>query len=342
LNLSYFIFKRITQSGSKGFSPAVFKIAIGSIAIGLAAMIVSFLIMRGFQETVRSKIFGFSGHLTITRFSMGYASEHRPINFHMDVYDHPEKYPLVKHTQEYINKTGLIKTDDEVLGVMVKGVGTRFDTVAFNENLVEGRFIHHPDSGYSNEVVISRTIANKLNANVNDRIVVHFFQNPPRFRRLTITGIYETNLTEYYDSRVILGDIKLLQRLNDWSDSLAEGVEIFIHHPEQIAQVQDQITTYFDENFQEHGDKNVESIEEKFINVFEWLELLNRQINIRKYDFHHLDLSDGANANDRHFEGTWCDRLTSKENFSLSRHQSDYQGSYLGKFDWHWNLLPTI
>ncbi|HEY3402188.1 MAG TPA: ABC transporter permease [Ohtaekwangia sp.] len=280
MNLSYFISKRITREQREGFSSTIHKIAIVSIGIGLAAAIVSFLIMKGFQETVRNKIYGFSGHLTVTRFTMNNSTEEQPVNYHLDIYDHPKEYPFIRHVQEYAHKTGLIKTDGEVLGVVLKGVGKSFDTASFAPNILEGRFVHFPDSGYANEIVISKTIAAKLKAKLNDKIIVHFFQNPPRFRRLTVVGIYETNLSEYFDSRVIIGDLRMIQRLNGWADEYAGGVEIFVRDPNNIKQAQATLEEMMDQDLEKNFDKNVESVSDKFINVFEWLNLLSRQVNI--------------------------------------------------------------
>ena len=92
--------------------------------------------------------------------------------------------------------------------------------------MVEGKFLNLPDSGYANQVVISRIISEQLNAKVGDALTVHFFQNPPRSRKLKITGIYETNLSEYFDDKVIIGDIRMIQKLNDWRDSLAGNMLI--------------------------------------------------------------------------------------------------------------------
>jgi lipoprotein-releasing system permease protein len=235
LNLSYFISKRISREQKEGFSSAIHKIAIISIGIGLGASIISFLVMLGFQEKVKDKVFGFSGHLMITKFTMSNAPEEQPMNYHIDIYDRQAQFPFIDHVQEYAHKPGLVKTDnDEVLGVVVKGVGRDYNVQAFKENMVEGRFIEFPDSTYANEVVISRIISAKIQANVGDDVIIHFFQNPPRFRRLKVTGIYETNLSEYFDSRVVIADIRMIQRLNDWSDSLAGGLEVFVrdrdHH----------------------------------------------------------------------------------------------------------------
>lgn len=280
MNLSYFIARRISGKQKEGFSSTLHTIAIISIGVGLGASIIAFLIMNGFQETVKNKIFGFSGHLAVTRFTMNNSTEEQPVNFHMDIYDHVAQYPYIDHIQEYAHKTGLIKTEDEVLGVVLKGIGKSFDTTAFNGNMLKGSFLNLPDSGYANEVVISQTIAAKLKADVGDKITIHFFQNPPRTRRLTVTGIYETNLSEYYDSKVIIGDIRLIQRLNDWSDSFAGGLEIFVKKGYDVPEVQATLEAMMDEDIEKNFDKNIEAISDKYIQVFEWLNLLSRQVNI--------------------------------------------------------------
>ncbi|MEO5602827.1 MAG: ABC transporter permease [Cyclobacteriaceae bacterium] len=274
MNLSYFISKRISGGYQEGFSSTIHKIAVISIAIGLAAAIVSFLIMKGFQETVKDKIYSFSGHILITKFSMNNSTEEQPMNYQIELYNEKEKFPFIRHIQEYAHKIGVVKTDDEALGVLIKGVGKSFDTEAFRENMVAGEFIQFQDSGYASQIILSKTIATKLKKNVGDEIIVHFFQNPPRFRRLKVRGIYETNLSEYFDSRVIIGDIRMIQRLNDWSDSLASGLEVFVHDPEQVDNAGVAIGEMMD------YDLNIERVSDKFIQVFEWLELLSRQVNI--------------------------------------------------------------
>lgn len=274
MNLSYFISKRISRGYREGFSSTIHKIAIVSIAVGLAASIVSFLIMKGFQETVKEKIYSFSGHILITKFSMNNSTEQQPMDYKIDIYKNPEQFPFIRHIQEFATKIGVVKTDDDALGVLIKGVGKSFDLSSFKENMVKGEFIHFQDSGYANQVVLSKTIAAKLQKDVGDEIIVHFFQNPPRFRRLKVAGIYETNLSEYFDSRVILADIRMIQRLNDWPDSVAGGLEVFVRDPEQIDNAGIAIGEMMD------FDLNIERVSDRFIQVFEWLELLSRQVNI--------------------------------------------------------------
>lgn len=229
MNLSYFISKRISRETTGAFSSTIHKVAVITISIGLGAAIVSFLVMNGFQSTVKNKIYSFSSHMLIRNIASSSMLEERPFFFNtIDLVQHPEHYPMVSHVQEYAHKPGIIKTEDELMGIAFKGVSKSFDVNAFKEHLVEGEFIHLSDSATSLDVVLSRIIADKINAKVGDDVIVHFFQNPPRFRRLKVAGIYETNLSEYYDSKVIIGDLRLVQQLNGWADGVAGGVEVFI------------------------------------------------------------------------------------------------------------------
>lgn len=280
MNLSYFISKRISRDQQEGFSSTIHKIAIVIIGIGLGAAIVSFLIMNGFQETVKNRIYSFSGHLLITKFSMDNSVEEVPFDINFDVFNKQKEFDFVDHMQEYAHKAGLIKTNTEVLGVVLKGVGMSFDTTSFRTNMVDGRFIHFPDSGYSNEIVLSKVIANKLSVKVGDAVTIHFFQNPPRFRKLKVSGIYETNLSEYFDGKVVIGDIRLIQRLNNWPDSIAGGIEVFLRDNVSVEEAQLKLETLLEKDMKNNFDKDAESIREKYLQVFEWLDLLDRQVNI--------------------------------------------------------------
>ncbi len=322
MNLSYFISKRLRQATKDSFAAIIHRIAVASIAIGLAAAIVSFLVMQGFQTAVKNKIYGFSNHLLVTKLTMSNAVEEQPFDFHIELYDHPERFPYVKHVQAYSHKAGLIKTESEVLGIIFKGVGRGSTNFAqapnyFSDNLVEGRFIHFTDSGYAKEVVLSRIIANKIDAKVGDDIILHFFQNPPRYRKLKIVGLYETNLSDYFDGKVLLGDLRMVQQLNGWTRNEAGGLEvtldknqfdefglwkkaltfggstrtendtIFFEEEEEPMSVFsfDADRAALDEAGKKIGysmdyDLGVESVRDRFIQIFEWLDLVKRQVRI--------------------------------------------------------------
>jgi lipoprotein-releasing system permease protein len=205
---------------------------------------------------------------------MSNAAEEQPFFFNIDVVRHPEKYATVAHVQEYCHKPGLIKADDEVLGVLFRGVGPSFSEARFGPYLKKGRFLNLSDSAYSREVLLSNEIARKLSADVGDEITIHFFQNPPRFRKLRVVGLYETNLTEYFDGQMILGDLRLVQRLNDWADSVAGGLQIYLKNPAYAEAALTEVGEAMD------YDLYIEKISDRFHHVFEWLGLIGRQVNI--------------------------------------------------------------
>ena len=274
LNLSYFLAQRISREQKGGFASTIHSIAIVTLSVGLAASIVAFLIMEGFQTTVKNRIYSFSANILVTKLSLNNSMEEQPFDFNIPLYKHPEDFEFIDHVQEYSHRPGLIKAGDDVLGIVFKGIGKSFDQTAFSENLKEGSFLHFSDSGYSHEVVVSRVIADKVKANLGDEITVHFFQNPPRFRKLKIAGIYETNLSDYFDSKIIIGDLALIQRLNDWPDSVAGGLEVFVTDLSKVDEAYDQIGERMD------FDLFVEKVSDKFVQVFEWLGLVSRQVKI--------------------------------------------------------------
>lgn len=232
------------------------------------------MILKGFQETVKQKIYNFSGHLQVTKYTLGNTLEEHPISLNNDIYLNPENYDFIDHVQEFSYKAGLIKSEEEVLGIVLKGVSRRFDTIRFNNYMTKGKFINFPEDTYSKDVVISQNIANKLNLFVGDDIIIHFFQNPPRFRKLTVSGIYETNLSEYFDDKFIIGDINLIRRLNDWPDSIAGGLEIYVKDLKKVDQAEEELEDILS------YDLFIEKISAKYIQIFEWLALISRQVNV--------------------------------------------------------------
>jgi lipoprotein-releasing system permease protein len=205
---------------------------------------------------------------------MNNSTEEQPFMYNTDFYKHYKQFGFIDHVQEFSHKPGLVKTTDEVLGVVIKGVGKSFNLKQFEQNIIAGEFIHFPDSGYVNEVVISKNISDKINAGVGDNITVYFFQNPPRFRRLKVTGIYETNLSEYFDKQIVIADLRLLQRLNGSADSVAGGLEVFIKDADQAEEALIAIGDSMD------YDLYIEKVSDKYQPMFEWLGVISRQVNI--------------------------------------------------------------
>jgi lipoprotein-releasing system permease protein len=247
---------------------------VASIALGLATMIVAFLILFGFRSVIRDKLVSFGAHFQITRFSLTNSFEGDPISVNDVFLDGTGELDFIDHMQRYAYKAGLLRTEDEVYGVFLKGVGEDFDFSRFSQNMVAGGFINFPDSGNSNDVVMSRKIANSLMLDTGDNVIIVFVQDGrTRYRRLDIRGIYDTGMEEF-DDRIILGDIKMIQRLNDWPDTLVGGIEIFIKDFNQLDKAEDELFDHVGYNLY------VEKITDQYREVFDWLSLINQNVYI--------------------------------------------------------------
>jgi lipoprotein-releasing system permease protein len=273
LDLSYFISKRISSKDGNSFSGTIHKIAIASIGIGLAIMIISFLILKGFQLKIKEKIISFDGHLQVTKFTLSRSYEEDPISRDLALFNDYSDFKFIDHIQEFANKPGLLKANEEVEGVVLKGISESFDLNRFKPNIIEGQFPDLSDESSSSDIMISRIIADKLSLSVGDETLIYFMQNPPRVRRLNISGIYETGM-EDFDEKIILGDLKLVQRINNWPDSLVGGFQIFLKDYNKIER-------YYDVLEDAVGyELYIEKISNKYAEIFDWLALLNRNVVI--------------------------------------------------------------
>ena len=134
--------------------------------------------------------------------------------------------PSIASVQVFATKAGIIKTKSDIQGVVLKGVGPDYDWGFLKDYLQEGEGPHTSAIPYrSNEVLISRYIASLLKLNLNDDFLMYFIQDPPRMRRFTVAGIFETSLEEF-DKIFVFGDIRHIQKLNDWSDEQISGFEV--------------------------------------------------------------------------------------------------------------------
>ncbi|MEX0884309.1 MAG: FtsX-like permease family protein, partial [Cyclobacteriaceae bacterium] len=237
-------------------------------------MIISFLILGGFQRVISDKVFSFTGHYQVHRFVMSQSLDDSPTSMDGFFYTHFKDYDFIRHVQGYANKPGLLKGEEEVEGVMMKGIGPDFDSLSFMPSMVKGRFIRFSENGSAtNEVILSTKIARKMLLDVGDRATLYFVQDPPRFRRVDVVGLYETFL-EDFDDKVILGDIHTIRVLNDWDRDQVGGFEVFLHDPAKI--------DFYEETIYDLTDYDLRLVKatDKYLQIFDWLELLNNNVYV--------------------------------------------------------------
>ncbi|MET4108134.1 lipoprotein-releasing system permease protein [Hymenobacter sp. UYP22] len=272
MNVSQYISNKIDGADAGSFTSSVTKIAIISIAMGLAVMVVSFAILEGFRNEIQNKIFSFGSHLQISKYDTNNSLEVEPIAGPRLVQE-LRRNPQVVSMQPFARKTAIIKTKDEVLGVVLKGIDEKSGKSPMRKNLVAGQFISFTDTAASNDILLSRKVADKLRLKPGDKALFYFIQTPPRVRQFTVRGIYQTGLDEF-DEAYVIGDIGQVRELNAWPDSLVGGMEVTLKDFNRLDPIADNIY----ENLR--YDLKLDKITDQYAQLFDWLQLLNRNVVI--------------------------------------------------------------
>lgn len=280
MNTELFIARRIIFSSDreKKISRPIVRIAIISTALGLCIMIIAVAIVTGFHSEITNKVVGFGSHLQIINYDSNISFETKPVNKNQEFYPAMDSVPGVKHIQVFGIKAGIIKTETDIQGVLLKGVGSDFDWTFFDNCMVEGEHFIVNDSAKTNDIVISQSLALLLKLNLGDNIIMYFVQKPPRMRKFTISGIYKTSL-EKFDNIFILADIGHIRKLNSWTDDQVSGFEVIIDDYEKIDEMTGAVRDIAGYQFNDEGDRlKVMSVKEKNPDIFDWLELLNMNV----------------------------------------------------------------
>lgn len=267
-----FIAGRILSPEKSNFSHPIVRIAIISIALGMTVMFVSIAILTGFQEQIREKVIGFGSHIQISRFDENSSFEPQPVSMNQSFYPSLEKTKGIRHIQVFANKAGIIKTKDQIQGVVLKGVDKDFDWSFFKDKIVEGKPFTVPDTGKTNDVVISRSIASLMKLKVNDDLRMYFISGSNTLgRKFHISGIYETGLEEL-DNMYVIGDIHHIRKLNNWEPDQVGGFEVLIDDFADLDRLEKEV--YMKIGFS----LDAVSIKQLYPQIFDWLDL--QDINV--------------------------------------------------------------
>lgn len=280
MSLSLFIARHIYREsdGGKQVSRPAVLIAMAGIAIGLAVMIISVAVVIGFKSEVRNKVIGFGSHIQITNLDAVNSYETHPVVADDSMMTALRAYPEIMHVQRYSTKPGMIKTDDAFQGMVLKGVGPEYDARFIKEYLLEGEIPAFSDSVSSNQVLISKPLADKMRLKLGDKIYTYYIQDDIRARRLTIAGIYQTDFSEY-DNLFLLTDINLVNRLNGWEPTQVSGMELQVRDYDKLEDTTYEIALDTDNQRDKFGGTYfVRSIEQLNPQIFAWLDLLDLNV----------------------------------------------------------------
>ena len=281
MNFPLFIARKINGNEDKGrkVSKPAIRIATLGVAIGLAVMIVSVCVVLGFKHTIRDKVVGFGSHITVANFNSFQRSENYPIVVNDSVKRALMETQGVHHVQRYAYTQGILKTDDDFLGVMLKGVGSDFDSTFIHQNMVAGSIPAFSDVKSQQKILLSKAIAEKLDLKVGDRIYAYFVnEQGVRTRRFTISGIYETNLKQF-DSQICFTDLYTTNKLNGWQPEQCSGAEVQVNDFEQLDAVALNILNKVKGKTDRYGDSySTATIMEQNPQIFSWLDLMDLNV----------------------------------------------------------------
>lgn len=292
MKISLFLSKRMAASGQQSFSRFIIRMAVVSVAISIAVMIVSTALVTGFKNQISEKIFGFWGHIHITDIDIGdsileafpirkdqpfyatldsirevpYVEEHHFLGTYVET--EGKTRGGVRHVQVFGLIPGIIASDSQIEGIILKGVSTDFDWQFLEQYLIAGKPVSLGDSVPSRDILLSAYTANRLKVGVGDVFEVYFVEgNAQLVRRFNVSGIYKTGLEEY-DKKFALVDLRHVQRLHNWSEEEISGFEVFVDDLDDLEVIRDYI--YFEvlPNY-----LFAETIRERFPEIFEWLDL---------------------------------------------------------------------
>jgi lipoprotein-releasing system permease protein len=273
MNFPWFVAERLIKGrvNAKSFSRPVNVIAIIGIALGLAVMIVAISILTGFKKEIREKVVGFGSHIQITNFDSNNSFETTPVTDTPSFIPKIRKIPGISHVQVFATKAGIIKTDEDIQGVVLKGIGPDYDWSYFSSCMVDGSVFTVSDTAIGNNVIISKKISDMLNLKKGDSFTMHFIQDPPRVRKFTISGIYETSLEEF-DQIYVFCDIGHIKRLNGWDDDMVSGFEVFIDDFDKLDDMTNTVRDAIGYKLTEEETKfKVTSVRTKYPQIFDWL-----------------------------------------------------------------------
>ena len=283
MNFPLFIARRIYSDHigdqQKVSKPAI-RIAVAGVAIGLAVMIISVCVVLGFKHTIRDKVVGFGSHIQVANFyTLQSSAIDQPIAIGDSMMNVLKKTEGVKHVQRFAMKQGILKTDNDFLGVMFKGVGPEFDSTFIHKSMVEGSIPHFSDQQSTNRILLSKDMASKLRVKAGDRIFAYFIgEGGVRTRRFTISGIYQTNLAQY-DKTTCFCDLYTARKLNAWTDDMVTGAELTVNDFKQLSTTANDIINRVNRTQDQYGNTfSSKTIRELSPQIFSWLDLLDLNV----------------------------------------------------------------
>ena len=278
MNLPLFIAQRIhsDKGDRRKVSRPAIRIATIGVAIGLAVMIITVSVVMGFKHTIRDKVIGFGSHIQVENLLSVNSAESYPICINDSMMNVLNSIDGIRHVQRFALTQGILKTEEDFLGVVFKGVGPEFDPSFLKNNLVEGEIPPFSDTKGQQKILVSRMIADKLKLKTGEKVYAYFIGNDDvRARRFTISGIYQTNMTRF-DEKLCFTDLYTAAKLNGWLPDQYSGAELLVEDFDHLEDIEQNVINSVNHSHDEYNSTfSSQNIHDAYPQVFTWLELLD-------------------------------------------------------------------
>lgn len=278
MNLSFFIAKRIySDKGDKRkVSRPAIHIATAGVAIGLAVMILTVSVVLGFKHTIRDKVIGFGSHIQVANFLTMQSSDPYPICIDDSIMRVIKGIEGVAHVERFALTQGILKTDEDFLGISFKGIGPEYDLSFIKSNLKSGSLPSFSDSANKGNLLLSSATADKMNLKTGDKVYAYFISDTGvKMRRFTVSGIFKTNMSQF-DNSLCFTDLYTARKLNNWDGQLCSGAEVRVADLQLIDAVASRIADKVNRTTDHEGNIfSSQTIYESYPQIFSWLSLLD-------------------------------------------------------------------
>lgn len=269
----FLLARRILKDKGNRFSRPIVWLSVFGVSLGIIIMMIAIGITSGYKQEIRNKVVAMGSHIRITHFDQNYSYEQVPFDKNQGFTQQLLQNPDIAGIQNFATKVGIVKTTDQVEGIVLKGVDNTFNQHLFQSNLIEGDTLLLSDTTADNHIIISKHLADKLLIKVGDKVRTYFVQDPPRSRSFIVSGIYQTGLPEY-DNMFALVDLRHVQKLNDWTENQVSGIEVLIKDYDKIAEMGDFVHHHVPYELK------AETIHQIYPEIFEWIALFDTNVAV--------------------------------------------------------------
>ena len=274
MSFSRFIAARISFKSKRTFSKLIVRIAIVGIMLGLSVMILTVAIIKGFKHEITSKVRGFGGDISVYKYDLNNSFENSPINIDSAFIKRIKTKKFIDHMMPFATKPGIIKANNEIEGVVLKGVDKSYDPAFFKENMVSGKVTDFTDTlKAQTQVMISTTTAGRLKLKTGDSFLMYFSGQSLLKRKYTISGIYDVGVEEM-NKTFVVGNLSQIQKLNKWEPNQIGGYQLQTDDFDALEQYSDALKDMMPINLKSY------TIVDSYPAIFEWLKLLDANTEV--------------------------------------------------------------